>query len=70
MERIDIILNKLKDSQWHSCDEIKEHVALSDDALKIILKFLNDDNFIIYEMPNKRAKIKPLGLRFLELKSE
>jgi hypothetical protein len=67
MKRLDIILELLKDSQWHSFDEIKDHVPVSAEGLKCLLTFLAESDFIDFEISNERVKIKPLGLRLLEL---
>jgi hypothetical protein len=70
MKRLDMILELVKDSQWHSIDEIKDHVPVSAEGLKCLLTFLDESDFIEFENSNERLKIKPLGLRLLELKTE
>jgi len=70
MKPLDKILELLQDSQWHSLDEIKARVSLSEDKLKKIVRFLEEQEFISEDKNKGEAKIKPLGLTFLELPSE
>ncbi len=70
MKPLDEILELLKDSQWHSLDEIRAQVSLSEDKLKEIIRFLEEQEFISIDKNKMRAKISPLGLTFLELPSE
>lgn len=70
MKPLDKILELLQDSQWHSLDEIRTQVSLSEDKLKEIIRFLEEQEFISMDKNKMRAKIRPLGLTFLELPSE
>jgi len=67
---IDTILERLQDSQWHSLDEIGGYVSLSDDKVKRIIAFLEENEFINFDNDKTRAKIRTTGLRFLELPVE
>jgi RIO-like serine/threonine protein kinase len=67
MKPLDKILELLRDSQWHSLDEIKAHVSLPEDEFKKIIRFLEEQEFINLDKNRRRAKIKPAGLTFLEL---
>ncbi len=71
MKRLDIVLESLHDSQWHSLDEIRTHFSLPEDKLKKIVRFLEEEEeFISFDKERGRAKINPLGLTFLTLPSE
>lgn len=70
MKRLDIVLESLYDSQWHSLDEIRTHFSLPEDKLKKIIRFLEEEEFISFDEERERAKINPLGLTFLTLPSE
>lgn len=70
MKHLDIVLESLEDSQWHSLDEIRGHFSLSEDKLKRIIRFLEEEEFISFDEERGRAKINPLGLTFLALPSE
>ncbi|RJS83130.1 hypothetical protein CW713_04280 [Methanophagales archaeon] len=70
MKRLDIVLESLHDSQWHSLDEIRTHFSLPEDKLKKIIRFLEEEEFISFDEERERAKINPLGLTFLTLPSE
>ena len=70
MKHLDIVLESLHDSQWHSLDEIRTHFSLPGDKLKKIVRFLEEEEFISFDEERERAKINPLGLAFLTLPSE
>jgi predicted transcriptional regulator len=65
MKYIEKILEQLKDSEWHTTDEIKNKNPLTADALNKVLFFLYDMNFI--DKKNEKLKITSKGLKFLEL---
>ena len=67
MKSIDTILEQLRDSQWHSLDELRSHVSLSDDTVKRIVALLEENEFVNLDIDRARAKIRTPGLRFLEL---
>lgn len=72
---LDEILESLRDLQWHSLDEIRAQSSLSlpkgmEDKLNIIIPFLEKQEFISIDEEGGRARIKPLGLKFLGLPSE
>ena len=61
--------------QWHSLDEIRTQVSISsplsaEEKLNKILPLLEIEEFISIDVERGRAKIKPMGLKFLELPSE
>ena len=70
MKHLDIVLESLHDSQWHSLDEIRALFSLPGDKLKKIVRFLEEEEFISFDEERERAKINPLGLAFLTLPSE
>lgn len=67
MKSIDTVLEQLQDSQWHSLDELKRRVSLSDDTVKRIIALLEENEFVNLDINKARAKIRTPGLRFLEL---
>lgn len=67
MNAIDTVLEWLHDSQWHSLDELKGNVSLSDDEVKRIVTVLEENEFINLDGNKTKAKIRTSGLRFLEL---
>ncbi|MGB2728477.1 MAG: hypothetical protein WBD09_08365 [Halobacteriota archaeon] len=70
-ETLDRILYLLKDSQWHLTDELKAKLLFpSDEKLNEIIRFFDEYEFINFNEEEKKAKIEPLGLSFLELPSE
>jgi len=72
---LDEILESLRDSQWHSLDEIRTQISTSlpmgaEDTSNKIISLLEEQEFISIDKESGRAKIKPLGLKFLGLPSE
>lgn len=70
MKALDRVLELLEDSEWHSLDETKAQIPLPEGKFAPILRFLADFGFITLEGERSVAKIKPLGLTFLELPVE
>jgi hypothetical protein len=70
MKTIDTVLEQLLDSQWHSLDELRGRVSLSEDKVKRIITLLEENEFINLDINKARAKIRTPGLRFLELLGE
>ena len=70
MKSIDVILERLQDSEWHSLDEMRRCSSLSEDNVKKIISFLAKYEFISFNTHKMEAKIKIAGLRFLELSPE
>ncbi len=70
MKHLEIVLESLQDSQWHSLDEIAALFSLPEDKLKKIIRFLEEEEFISFDEGRERTKIKPLGLTFLQLPLE
>jgi len=68
MKAPDKILELLQDLQWHLVDEIKaKFYFLPEDKLNEVILFLEEQQLIKLDRNKRRAKINPLGLRFLEL---
>ncbi len=65
MKSLDRILKQLRDTQWHSLDEIKKSVSLPSQTLNEIIRFLQEQAFINKE--NEMLRITRLGLRFLDI---
>ncbi|RZN44199.1 MAG: hypothetical protein EFT35_00290 [Methanophagales archaeon ANME-1-THS] len=64
---LDGILEWLRDSQWHYLDEIKGDIPLPRNTIDGVIRLLNEISFIEFDEENYKARIKPLGLEFLEL---
>lgn len=74
---LDGILESLRDLQWHSLDEIRTQVSISSPGsaeeklnLNKFIPLLEVHEFISIDVERRRAKIKPMGLKFLGLPSE
>jgi RIO-like serine/threonine protein kinase len=67
MQPLDTILELVRDSNWHSLDEIGSRVPLSEDTFEKVIAFLEENEFISLDDDTRSARIKTLGLRFLEL---
>ncbi len=65
MKSLDRILKQLRDTQWHSLDEIKKSVSLPSQTLNEIIRFLQEQAFINKE--NEMLRITRLGLKFLNI---
>ncbi len=65
MEELDAILELIKDSKWHSIEELQKEVDLTSDKLDEVIRFLKEQAFV--DKQNGSLKITPAGLRLLEL---
>ncbi len=65
MKSLDRILKQLRDTQWHSLDEIKKNVSLPSQTLNEIIYFLQEQAFINRE--DEKLKITRLGLKFINI---
>lgn len=71
IKALDEILELLNDSQWHFTDELKAKLLIhSEEQLTEIIRFLEKYEFVTFDVKEKRAKIKPLGLSLLRLPRE
>ena len=67
MKNLDRITELLRDTQWHSLEEIKQEIPLPKDKLNELLIFLQELEVI--EKENRNLRITARGLRFLDLQS-
>ncbi|SNQ58953.1 hypothetical protein [Candidatus Methanoperedens nitratireducens] len=65
MEELDSILELIRDSQWHSIEEIQGEINLPSDKLNEVILFLKEQAFV--DKQNGSIRITPAGLRLLEL---
>lgn len=65
MKSLDRTLEILRDSNWHSVEEIKKETDLPSETLDRVLSFLKEQAFIDKE--NEKLRITPVGLKLLEL---
>ena len=65
MKYLDEILVILRDSKWHSLEEINKDIPVPTHQLKEITCFLQEQSFI--DNKNLELKITRKGLRFLDL---
>lgn len=56
MWKIDKILNLLKTGEWYSLQEVIDGCLLPESKVKLVLKFLNQFNFI--EINDKEQKVR------------
>ena len=66
MSTLDKILLMLKDGEWHNLKEIAEKVALPEAKAEIAFDFLNEYDFVQLNENNKKAKLKPPLVEFIE----
>ena len=67
MAVLDRTLDLLCDSRWHSVDEIKAEFSLPEYVLYDLIHFLEGQAFIELDKEKNAVKIKPLGVKFIEL---
>ena len=67
MKYLEGILQLLRDTHWHSVEEIKSKVSLPPDRLDWALTFLQEQSFV--DGKNGKLRITSSGLKFLELPS-
>ncbi len=65
MKDLDVILDLIRDSNWHSVGEIRREISLPSETLDKVLSFLNEQAFI--DRKNEELRITPKGLRLLDL---
>ncbi len=64
---LDKILDMLRNSHWHSIDEIKKEIPMPEDKLNEAIYFLQEQGYI--NRKNEKLRITSGGLKFLELPS-
>ena len=65
MRNLDIIMELLADSSWHSIEEIKTGTHLKIEMIDELIDFLHELDFI--EKDNDDLKITEKGLKFLDI---
>ena len=65
MRNLDIIMELLADSSWHSLEEIKKGMSLNIEVMNEIINFLQELDFI--ERNDDNLKITEKGLKFLDI---
>ncbi len=65
MDFIDRILKLLRDSKWHSIEEVEKNISVPEHKIHYALGFLNEQAFI--NIQNDRIMITPKGLKLMEL---
>ena len=65
MDFIDRILKLLKDSRWHSIEEVEMNISVPSRKIQYALGFLNEQEFV--NMQNDRIIITAKGLKLTEL---
>lgn len=65
MKHLDMVLELLRDSQWHSIESIKKEISLPNEKLNNIIIFFQEFRFTDEE--NEMMRISSLGLKFLKL---
>ena len=66
MSAIDEILWLLKDGKWHDLREITKKLALPKIKAEIAVSFLGEYNFVQLNKTDRRVKLQPSILEFLE----
>ena len=55
----------LGDGEWHTVDEVRKQMRLSENQVKRITEFLSEYEFIAVDSPKKRIKIREAARSFL-----
>jgi DNA-binding IclR family transcriptional regulator len=66
MSAIDEILWLLKDGKWHKLEEITKNLALPKIKAELAVSFLAEYDFIQLNKNNRRVKLQPSTLEFVE----
>jgi DNA-binding IclR family transcriptional regulator len=66
MSAIDDILWLLKDGKWHAFEEITKNLALPKIKAELAVSFLAEYDFIQLNKNNRRVKLQPSTLEFIE----
>ena len=64
MSTIDEVLWLLIDGEWHELEEIAEKAEISKFKTEMILRFLDEYDFIQINIDHKKVKLKPSMLEF------
>jgi len=66
LSAIDEILWLLKDGKWHDLKEITEQCSLPNSKVKMAVSFLWEYDFIQVNENTRKAKLRPLILKFID----
>ena len=66
MSAIDAIIWLLKDGRWHDLEEITQRIALPRIKTELAISFLAEYDFIQLNKNDRRIKIQPATLQFME----
>jgi len=66
LSAIDEILWLLKDGKWHNLEEITEQCSLPNSKVKMAVSFLWEYDFIQVNENARKAKLRPLILKFID----
>jgi DNA-binding IclR family transcriptional regulator len=66
MSAIDEILWLLKDGRWHDLEEITKKLALPKNKAELAASFLAEYDFIQLNKNDRRVKLQPSTLEFVE----
>lgn len=65
MKKLDIVMELLADSSWHSLEEIKKEISLNIELINEIINFLQELKLV--ERKDDNLKITEKGLKFLDI---
>lgn len=65
MEKLDIVMELLADSSWHSLEDMKNGISLNKELINEIINFLQELKLV--ERKNDNLKITEKGLKFLDI---
>ncbi|UCE95187.1 MAG: hypothetical protein JSV51_05480 [Candidatus Bathyarchaeota archaeon] len=65
MQKIDHVLDILKDGKWHAIDEISKRSNLHEFKIKIIADFLAHFSFLEFDRPRMKAKLSKIFADFI-----
>ncbi len=66
LSTIDEVLWSFKDGKWHSLTEITEKCSSPQSQVKIAVSFLREYGFIQVNDNERKAKLSPLTLKFID----
>ena len=70
VEKLEEILDMLRDGKWHSISEISSIFHIDEWKLHEVLRFFMNFGLVEYDEAGKRVKITNIGLSFLKLPVE
>ena len=67
MEKMGEVLSLIKDCNWHSNREILDKTGISENELRLILKFFQESEVATVDQRAERVKIKSFGREIAKL---